>query len=76
MKTELITITLDKKEPKDVILSRAIDFNEKVSLLIDDVANSGKTILYALKPFLDISSKKNSNMVLVERTHNSFPVQT
>src|SRR5215204_3426614 len=52
IKTEVITITLDKKEPMDVSLSRSIDFNGKVIILVDDVSNSGKTLLYALKPFI------------------------
>ena len=72
IKTELITITLDKKEPKDVSLSKSIDFNEKVIIIIDDVTNSGKTLLYALKPFLEFHPKKIQTLVLVERTHTIF----
>src|SRR6187402_1071269 len=75
IKTELITITLDKKEPTDVSLSRSIDLNGKVIILIDDVSNSGKTLLYALKPFIEFQPKKIQTLVLVERTHTSFPVR-
>ena len=75
IKTELITITLDKKEPTDVSLSKSIDFNGKVIILIDDVSNSGKTLLYALKPFIEFHPKKIQTLVLVERTHTSFPVR-
>ena len=75
IKTELITITLDKKKPADVALSEEIDFNNKVIVLIDDVSNSGKTLLYALKPFIDYHPKKIQILVLVERTHTSFPVR-
>ena len=75
IKTELITITLDKKHPTDVSLSKKIDFNEKVIILIDDVSNSGKTLLYALKPFIAFHPKKIQILVLVERTHTSFPVR-
>ena len=74
-KTELITITLDKKEPTDVSLSKTFDFNGKVIILIDDVCNSGKTLLYALKPFIAYHPKKIQTLVLVERTHTSFPVR-
>ena len=74
LKTKLITLTLDKKNPKEVELSEAIDFNNKTVVLIDDVANSGKTILYALKPFLSFHPKSIQALVLVERTHTSFPV--
>ena len=75
IKTELITITLDKKEPTDVSLSKTLDFNGKVIILIDDVSNSGKTLLYALKPFIVFLPKKIQTLVLVERTHTSFPVR-
>lgn len=74
VKTELISITLDKKEPGTVTLSKEIDFNNKVVILVDDVANSGRTLLYALKPFLAFHPKKIQMLVLVERSHNSFPV--
>jgi pyrimidine operon attenuation protein/uracil phosphoribosyltransferase len=75
IKTELITITLDKKQPTDVSLSKIIDFNNKVIILIDDVSNSVKTLLYALKPFIAYHPKKIQILVLVERTHTSFPVR-
>ena len=75
IKTELITITLDKKAPTEVSLSRSIDLNGKVIILIDDVSNSGKTLLYALKPFIEFHPKKIQTLVLVERTHTSFPVR-
>jgi pyrimidine operon attenuation protein/uracil phosphoribosyltransferase len=75
LKTELITITLDKKNPRDVILNRQPDLDNKVIILIDDVSNSGRTLLYAIKPFLDLHPKKIQTLVLVERSHNAFPVK-
>lgn len=74
LQTELIVISLDKKEPREVTLSKKMDFNDKVIIIVDDVANSGKTLLYALKPFLDFQPKKIQALVLVSRSHNSFPV--
>lgn len=75
VQTELITIALDKREPKEITLSKSLDFNNKVIILVDDVANSGKTLLYALKPFLDYHPRKIQTLVLIERSHNSFPVR-
>jgi len=75
LKTELLTINLDKKQPKEVTLSKKIDFTGKVIIVTDDVANSGKTLLYALKPFLEFQPKKIQTLVLVERTHTHFPVR-
>jgi pyrimidine operon attenuation protein/uracil phosphoribosyltransferase len=72
--TEVISISLDKRNPKEVILSKKIDFTGKVVIIVDDVANSGKTLLYALKPFIDFHPKKIQALVLVARSHNSFPV--
>lgn len=74
LQIEVISVSLDKKKPKEVLLSKKIDFNDKVIILVDDVANSGKTLLYALKPFLDFQPKKIQTLVLVGRSHNSFPV--
>ena len=76
VKTQLLTISLDKKRPGEITLSQSFDFNNKVIIIIDDVANSGKTLLYALKPFLEHYPKKIQSLVLVERSHNSFPVHS
>jgi len=73
--TQLVTISLDKKLPREVEISEKIDFNNKVIILIDDVANSGKTLSFALKPFLEYQPKKIQTLVLVERSHKVFPVQ-
>lgn len=72
---ELVEITLDKKYPVEVFLDRNIGFNNQSIILMDDVANSGKTLLYALKPFLNFQPRKIQTLVLVERTHKTFPVQ-
>lgn len=76
IKTELISINLDKRQPKEVELSGKLDFNNQVIVVIDDVASSGKTMLYAMKPFLQYHPKKIQTLVLVERTHKSFPIST
>ncbi|MEP6617407.1 MAG: phosphoribosyltransferase family protein [Ginsengibacter sp.] len=70
----LIAIELDKKNPGQITVSPATELDGKVVILIDDVASSGKTLLYALKPLLDFHPKKIQTLVLVERTHKLFPV--
>jgi pyrimidine operon attenuation protein / uracil phosphoribosyltransferase len=72
---ELITITLDKRHPREVTLSQSLSFDDKLIIVVDDVANSGKTLLYAMKPFLDFHPRKIEALVLVERSHKAFPVQ-
>jgi pyrimidine operon attenuation protein / uracil phosphoribosyltransferase len=71
---QVLELSLDKKYPLEVTISAALDFNGKNILLIDDVANSGRTMLYALKPLLDFHPKKIQTLALVERTHKTFPV--
>lgn len=70
------TIQLNKKDPLNVSLKNAVDMETKVIVLVDDVANTGRTLLYALKPFLHARPKKIQTLVLVERSHKLFPVQT
>jgi pyrimidine operon attenuation protein / uracil phosphoribosyltransferase len=76
LKTDIIDITLDKKNPDEITLSKTMDFTNKVIVVIDDVANSGKTMLYAMKPFLEFHPKKIQTLALVERTHKKYPVKT
>ncbi|MFT3680818.1 MAG: phosphoribosyltransferase family protein [Ferruginibacter sp.] len=68
------TLSIDKKQPGVIRIEPSIDFNGKVVILVDDVANSGKTMLYSLKPLLDTYPKKIQTAALVERTHKSYPV--
>ena len=46
----------------------------KVVILVDDVLNSGKTLLYAMRPFLFIDLQKVRTVVLVDRNHRRYPV--
>lgn len=71
------TILLDKRNP----LNEDIDFkqevkalNGKVVILVDDVANSGRTMCYAIKPLLEFLPKKIRVAVLVDRMHKKFPI--
>lgn len=70
----VLELSMDKKKPAEISINKQIDFNGKTVLLIDDVANSGRTMLYALKPLLQQLPKKIQTLALVERTHKTFPV--
>ena len=50
------------------------DLVGKTVILVDDVANTGRTIFYACKPILDILPKKLEVAVLVDRRHKTFPI--
>jgi pyrimidine operon attenuation protein/uracil phosphoribosyltransferase len=74
--TESITIRLNKKDPLEVSFDRKVELENRVIIVVDDVADTGRTMLYALKPFLNAHPKKIQTMVLVERSHKLFPIQT
>jgi pyrimidine operon attenuation protein/uracil phosphoribosyltransferase len=75
IKTDLFIVSLDKHLPATVSLSKEGNFDDKIIIVIDDVAMSGKTLLYAMQPFLAFHPKKIQTLVLVERSHKAFPVK-
>jgi len=71
-------IKLDKDNPfdSDVVFSLlSIDIENKVVVLVDDVLNSGKTLMYASSEFLTVPLIKLSTVVLVNRNHNRYPIK-
>ena len=72
---EMLSVSLDKKNPTEIKLSKNIDFDNKSIILIDDVINSGKTFLYALKPLLDFLPKRIQTLAMIERMHKQFPIK-
>jgi len=67
-------LSINKRKPLADTVSLDQDFNGKSIVLVDDVANSGKTLLYAMKPILAFEPKTILVAVLVDRQHKSFPV--
>lgn len=77
LKITLGKVTLDKNEPWKHPISCSInekDYKNKAVILVDDVLNSGKTMMYAVKLFLDQPVKHLQVAVLVDRSHKRFPV--
>lgn len=70
----IVSLSMNKKNPADIELDQELDYNGKCVLLVDDVANSGSTMLYALKPLLMQHPAQIETVVLVERTYKKFPV--
>lgn len=73
---EVIRVDLEKIKPDKVVLSKEMDFDNAVVILMDDVASSGETLTFALKPFLRFHPKKIQTLVLVERSHKMFPIHS
>ncbi len=49
-------------------------FIDKTVIVVDDVANTGRTLFYAFKPLMEVMPAKVQIAVLVERHHKTFPV--
>ena len=78
LKVSTATISLDKDDPYSSEIIFSLDSKQienKVVILVDDVLNSGKTLMYATKEFLSVPIQKLSTLVLVNRNHNRFPIK-
>ena len=51
------------------------EYENKNVVLIDDVLNSGTTLIYGVKHFLEVPLKKFKTTVLVDRNHKKYPVK-
>ena len=78
IKIRLGVISLDKDNPYQEETKVNLDLSDyanKVVILIDDVLNSGKTLMYASKHFLNTPLIRLSTVVLIDRNHNRFPIR-
>ena len=75
--TTLCKVTINKKEPTKPIFTSIDkdDYTNKSIVLIDDVLNSGSTLIYGIKHFLDVPLKQFKTAVLVNRNHKKYPVK-
>jgi pyrimidine operon attenuation protein/uracil phosphoribosyltransferase len=44
-------------------------------VLVDDVLNSGTTLIYGIKHFLEVPLKRFNTAVLINRNHKKYPVK-
>ncbi|MBT7655034.1 MAG: phosphoribosyltransferase [Flavobacteriaceae bacterium] len=72
-----VSLNLNKKEPLNMIESSLpISQMENHSIVvIDDVLNTGSTLIYAVNYFLQISVKQIKTVVLVNRNHKKYPIK-
>ena len=76
--SRLGNISLNAANPVKDDVSIDIDMKElqnSAIIVVDDVANTGRTIFYSIKPLLDILPKKVEAAVLVDRKHKLFPIK-
>lgn len=72
----LSSIKIDKKNPKDSVLSDSnLNKNIDTIFLIDDVLNTGKTLIYSLSFLLKFNFKSIKTLVLIDRNHKQYPIK-
>jgi len=73
----LCKVSIDKKNPLNIIKTSisSEDYKNKSVVLIDDVLNSGTTLIYGVKHFLNVPLKQFKTAVLVNRNHKKYPVK-
>lgn len=77
IEVSLVKVSLDKLAPQQGEVTLDCDIKtvrKKCIIMVDDVLNTGRTLAYGLKPFLDTEVKKIETAVLVNRSHTLFPI--
>ena len=74
---KLCNVKIDKKNPlNDISTSLNFeDYQNKSLVVIDDVLNSGTTLMYSVKYFLNTKIKSLKTAVLVDRNHKKYPIK-
>ncbi|WP_456377645.1 phosphoribosyltransferase family protein [Lutibacter sp.] len=77
LKVVLCEVFIDKKNPLKKITTslKSEEYKNKSLILIDDVLNSGTTLIYGIKHFLEVPLKHFNTAVLVNRNHKKYPVK-
>ena len=77
IKPILCKVSIDKKNPWSEIKTSipSSEYKDKSLVLVDDVLNSGTTLIYGVKHFLNVPLKKFKTAVLVNRNHKKYPVK-
>jgi len=73
-----VPVKMHKPSPLETPIQTDIPddgYKGAVIILVDDVQNSGRTMAYALRHFLQYPVKAIQTCILVDRRHNSFPVR-
>ncbi|MCL5246969.1 phosphoribosyltransferase [Cellulophaga sp. 20_2_10] len=77
-KITLCTVKMDKKNPLKSGVTTSIateDYTNKSVVLVDDVLNSGSTLIYGVFHFLKVPLRQLKTAVLVNRNHKKYPVK-
>lgn len=77
IKIVLCDVKINKKNPLQQVETSlsAEEYKNKSLVLVDDVLNSGTTLIYAVRHFLEVPLKQFKTAVLVDRSHKKYPVK-
>lgn len=77
LKVIFCEVYINKQNPLDTIITSISpqEYTGKGVVLVDDVLNSGSTLMYGVKHFLEVPLKKFKTAVLVDRNHKQFPIK-
>ena len=77
IKVILCEVFIDKQNPTEPVTTSIASekYENKGLILVDDVLNSGTTLVYGVRHFLDVPLKKFKTAVLVDRNHKKYPVK-
>ncbi len=77
LKIVLCEVNIDKKNPLNNIVTnlKTSEYKNKSLVLVDDVLNSGTTLIYGIKHFLEVPLKRFKTAVLINRNHKKYPVK-
>lgn len=77
IKVTLCEVKINKQQPLEPVSTslKPEEYTGKSLVLIDDVLNSGTTLIYGVRHFLDVPLKKFKTAVLVDRNHKQYPVK-
>ncbi len=77
LKVSLCEVFIDKQNPTSPITTslKKEEYQNKGLVLVDDVLNSGTTLVYGVRHFLDVPLSKFKTAVLVDRNHKKYPVK-
>ena len=77
IKVQFITLEIYKKNSLNNIKSdKAMDELQNSSIVVvDDVLNTGSTLIYAVSYFLKVQVKSIKTAVMVNRNHKKFPIK-
>ncbi|MGB3591502.1 MAG: phosphoribosyltransferase family protein [Nonlabens sp.] len=74
---KLCRVTIDKRNPQDKVITSIPEgqYKNTAIVLCDDVLNSGTTLMYGVRHFLNVPLNSLKTAILINRNHKKYPVK-